>query len=117
MAPWSNWLSHTVLIAVAFSFLHAGQGPIPSGKDKGKGAAAPAPAVIAAWKKAGFEFGWLHTHEGGHVYFEKETDGKVGDLPAFQILLDPRRNSLERLPAPDVPFGLSILHASAKELK
>jgi internalin A len=73
------------------------------------------PDVIAAWIKAGAEYGRVGTDETGEPCFEA-VPVKLGDLPAFFVsgLVNGKQQpfSLAGLPAPDVPFGLFTFVAS-----
>ena len=64
---------------------------------------APAPEVIAAWRKAKAEFGWIS--QRGDLVFVGTSSGKkrvAGDLPAFRFWLFPA-GKLAALPPPEVP--------------
>src|SRR4051794_32508978 len=41
--------------------------------------------VVAAWKKAGAEFGWLFHDKGGYVEFADKRPAEGPALPAFRM--------------------------------
>jgi len=79
------------------------------------------PAVLAAWKKAGAEVGWMRAPmEFGSRLFHTEGQPKNSDLLAFRFTAF-KSATLAGLPQPGVPFGLSfqgtkITDADLKEL-
>lgn len=81
----------------------------------GDGRAAPVPPpralkaeTVAAWTKAGAEFGYIRPDEDGVVRFHAD-DFKADctDLPAFAVTW-PDLPYCARLPEPEVPFALSV---------
>jgi hypothetical protein len=76
---------------------------VGGGQDKG----GVDPKVIAAWEKAGAEFGWMKAEKGGPPQFSPQRPAAGRAVPAFRI--DPGKQVMLRdLPAPDVPFGLEL---------
>src|SRR5262249_32826904 len=70
----------------------------------------PLPAdLVAAWKTAGAEVGWM---PGGFLsQFSQEKQGRPGPLPAFRFRhVELKEGSLGKLPAPEAPFGLCLEH-------
>ncbi len=77
-----------------------------------RGAPKPAtempPDVVLEWQHAGAKPGWMRTDTWGRLGFCTEREEpEPGDLPAFE-LYDCQKGRLEALPAPSVPFGLSL---------
>jgi len=65
--------------------------------------------VIAAWKKAGFQAGWMRMSRGLFWKFLSEPQReqvKPTDLPAFQIKGRWPSTDVAKLPAPPTAFGL-----------
>src|SRR5436190_373847 len=63
-----------------------------------------APEVVEAWEKAGAQLYWSIADPSGVIlvdYSEKRTG-----LPGFIVLK--KLQNISALPAPDVPFGLSL---------
>ena len=73
----------------------------------------PAPEVIAAWKEAGAEFGWVSqideatSGKPGGLLLWPPKEPVAGDVPAFRFKVVPTKK-LDTLPRPAVPFGLSL---------
>ena len=64
--------------------------------------------IVAAWKKAGAQVGWLRAMPGlASLQFVREKEGKPGDLPAFHFAVWPE-GRLAKLPAPAPAFGLDL---------
>lgn len=74
--------------------------------------ATPLPAeLVAAWKKGGFDAGWMDLVGDGQFYGGK--DGKPGQVPAFRPWAQGARTA--GLPAPDAAFGLCFSTGSATD--
>lgn len=69
-----------------------------------KGRIRPSNETIAAWKKAGAEFGWMR--DDPSLAFVRGPEGGLNDLPAFQFSGPPI--GIEALPTGDSPLGLSL---------
>ena len=68
----------------------------------------PAPQVIASWKKAGAQLGWVS--QGIDLVFDgwwPREKPRAGDLPTF-FFGRFATGELDGLPAPEIPFGLSL---------
>jgi hypothetical protein len=65
--------------------------------------------VAQAWREAGAKIGWMVEYEDGTwLFFEERPSNKKRILPALQI--DSwRAGVIEKLPRPEVPFGLALL--------
>src|SRR5437868_8704007 len=64
-----------------------------------------APEVVAAWKKAGAEVGWMAPQPYGLLWFDGGAQGAPGELPAFR-LPQWKAGDVAKLPAPEGAFGL-----------
>ncbi len=64
----------------------------------------PSPEVIAAWRKAGAEFGWISQRDD-LAFASQGRKPVTGDVPAFRFRQFPT-GKLENLPPPEVAFGL-----------
>src|SRR2546423_12864344 len=91
------------LVPAALAVLFGGQ---PS---RGQEPARPAPEVIAQWKEAGASVGWLSEEEGRRHWYTVFDRPPAGAIPAFQLTAFPTGKMA--LPAPEVPFGLSLKSA------
>lgn len=79
-----------------------------TGKRFTKPATEMPPDVVLEWQHAGAKPGWMRTDTWGRLGFCTEREEpEPGDLPAFE-LYDCQKGRLEALPAPSVPFGLSL---------
>ena len=65
--------------------------------------------VVSAWMKAGAQVGWLGHETFGHLMFHDGTDGKAGEVPAFQFPAW-KAGVIGTLPVPQHSFGLSLIH-------
>jgi hypothetical protein len=93
----------TVLAVLTTCGLSAGADPRPAKN------AYPQPltkAIVAAWKKAGAEVGWMRVRPFGWFEFLSAKEGKAGDLPAFRFL-SWKGGVLATLPVP-AAFGLDL---------
>src|SRR5262245_48619481 len=62
--------------------------------------------IVAAWKKAGAQVGWIHRGQDfGVIQLLPENEGMSGDLPAFEFS-SWKPGALDSLPAPQAAFGL-----------
>ena len=80
--------------------------------------AKPDPAVIAAWEKAGAEFGWMGVNESGFLTW-RHSKPAADRIPAFSFpwASQLRGTSLRGLPQPDVPFAMSCRNVTDTVLK
>src|SRR5262249_14814796 len=92
------------LAVLASCGLGRGADPPPAKKDLPK----PLPKeIVAAWKKAGAQVGWMRVEESGSIRFLPEEKGVAGDLPALRF--SPwKRGVSGTLPAPAAAFGLDL---------
>src|SRR5579871_6949652 len=63
------------------------------------------PELVAAWKKAGAQVGWMRSMGLWLLYLDVG-EGKPGDVPAFLFRTWPGDGVLSRLPPPQRAFGL-----------
>src|SRR4051794_33695938 len=60
--------------------------------------------VVAAWKSAGAEVGWMRPLETGYLFFGAEYQGTAGELPAFRLVLSRTPEALDQVPEPASAF-------------
>jgi hypothetical protein len=65
-------------------------------------------AIVAAWKKAGAQPGWMRVARVGVSRFRPQEEGMAGDLPALRFSRW-RAGVLAALPAPAGAFGLGLV--------
>src|SRR5260221_13996818 len=96
----------SVSLAVGTVVSGASQAAGPPTKES---VARPSAEVIAAWESAGARFGWmrLQADSSKMLHFSVREQADSGEIPAF-ILRNAPRDRLKSLPAPQVPWGLSI---------
>src|SRR5438132_821150 len=75
--------------------------------------ASPAPGVIAAWDRAGAEFGWMSIGQEGEWRLDEQRPAS-GGWPAFRFRAFPT-GKLKGLVPPDVPFGLWLTGSRATD--
>jgi hypothetical protein len=63
--------------------------------------------IVAAWKKAGAQVGWMRVGKFNGIEFLPEKEGVAGDLPALKFSRW-KAGVLARLPGPAAPFGLDL---------
>src|SRR6476660_7551917 len=70
--------------------------------------ARPSPVVIAAWEKAGAQFGWIVSDQWGNE--EWRADAQKPEIVRPSICLAPAFSipEVQSLPSPDVPFGVRL---------
>lgn len=91
-----------LLLAV---FLAAGLGNSAAAQEKPR----PLPAdVVAIWKKAGAEVGWMGENRFGISLYQTEPNELTGIVPAF-VTSWPA--DVAKLPDPAQPFGLNLIGA------
>src|SRR5438128_1488049 len=100
-----SWLALGLLVAVT---LGAAPDVCVAGKDKdAKVFAPPSAKVVAAWKEAGADFGWVRANQRGVLVFERREKGRTSEVPGFRFeAFTP--GTIGRLPAPSVPFSLIL---------
>ena len=119
---WIGWMLVALVLGGGGGSKGTGQPPEPSPEGVEKSNAAvgtgqppePFPAPVEqAWTAAGAEVGWLQPLKeipGISEFvrrFVRKEEGQPGDLPAFRFRTW-SAGLLEKLPAPDVPFGLDL---------
>ena len=62
--------------------------------------------LVAAWKKAGAQVGWMSADRLDR-FFRQEKEGKKGEVPAFRFSEWPA-GVVAKLPQPQTPFSLVI---------
>jgi hypothetical protein len=98
-------LAVTLALAAAWWVSAAGAAQ-RAGADKDTGGIDP--KVVAAWEKAGAEFGWMSVDENGLLYFVPERPKGVPAVPTFTAKKGESSLPLRELPAPGAPFGLKM---------
>jgi hypothetical protein len=77
--------------------------------------ALPLPAeLVAAWKEAGANVGWMATKRNGLPEFREGIEGKPGEVPAFQFKTW-TDGVVNKLPQPQCAFGLSLWHTQVTD--
>ena len=85
--------------------------------------------IVAAWKEAGAEVGWMRVDPTWVPVFVQEQEGKPGDLPAFFFggvkaatpdghvffKFPLKEGQLAKLPAPATAFGLGLGHTQVTD--
>ena len=84
-------------------------GPPPSAR--------PDSPVVKAWENAGFLFGWMCRIEYGFRFMQLREDVREDDMPGFFQEAGLPIKSLQGLPPPSVPFGVSYMNVTDAELK
>jgi hypothetical protein len=75
----------------------------------------PASAVVEAWEKAGFQFGWICRSEYAFGWADPPRED---DMPGFSFQEGGLPiKSLQGLPQPSVPFGVFCVNVTDAELK
>ncbi len=117
-----NRLAMPVLLEIAIGVVMVLPAQLVSlAQEPAKEPVRPAPEVIAAWEKAGAEFGWISVNQWGHLDWRSGKAKPVaGAPPAFLFKVFPT-GRLTALPPPEVPFGLrlnghQVTDAGLKEL-
>src|SRR2546425_744709 len=102
--PWPTWLRSVWALAALGGLTNCGPSAAASAQQTNSEHRQGLPTeVVAAWRKAGAEFGWIRVEEFARIRFLPESAGRAGDLPAFRLYpLD--KNVLAALPVPAVPF-------------
>jgi hypothetical protein len=72
-------------VAVLAVLVNGGSPGAALGQGPGKLPAALPPELVAAWKKAGADVGWMRVNESGILRFLSDKAGKAGDVPAFRF--------------------------------
>src|SRR5262245_9740099 len=64
--------------------------------------------TVKAWKKRGFEVGWMGSDRDGQMVFRAKPQGLRDAVPAFKAEPATADRSLKGLPPVKVPFGLDL---------
>src|SRR6266545_5457256 len=63
--------------------------------------------LVAAWKAAGAQVGWMRADKAGYIGFLPEKQGVADDLPAFRFGTW-KEGLVANLPSPAAAFGLFL---------
>ncbi len=71
--------------------------------------------LIAAWRKAGADAGWMRADAFGSLKLLPEKERAAGDLPAFGFSVW-KNGQVPRLPEPEAAFGLYLLGSKVRDV-
>jgi internalin A len=71
--------------------------------------------VVAAWREAGAQVGWVGRNTGFYPEFRLGVEGKAGEVPTFAFGRAWKAGVLAKLPPPEHPFGLLLSHANVTD--
>ena len=105
--PTKTWVWHAALAALLMLATAAGTGRADSPLAK-PDLPQPLPEnIVAAWKAAGAEVGWMRLFPAENLNFVLVKEGKLGDLPAFRFARG-QEGRWAKLPDPAQAFGLFL---------
>jgi RNA polymerase sigma factor (sigma-70 family) len=116
--PAAMLLAATLVLGVGWLLLPAATqqpapptpGKLPPAQVEGAGASKTGgiePATVAAWEQAGAHFGWLEWHDRCFLQFSFDRPQDREALPCFALTTWPQ-DGVKALPAPAVPFAISL---------